>query len=484
MGIIITIILVCCAAFAFGQSTPVTDEQQPDRPVTISLLSNYYDQDGEHGAVNGGSGSQKLNSFSQEASIFIPVEELSGATFHAGVDHFTSASLRLIDKYKTSASAAQGNVSGDETRVYANIGYDFGNKPKHSIFSLGAGYSKEYDVNSYKLSLGWTKEFPEKNLVYKLGLELVADRWLVIYPGEFRTQVTQTVVNHNNGDDDDDHDNDHDDDDDDDHDEGDKPGRTTLDGESGASSVTDSTYTEIPVGYATPIVPTGKTAEKNGKTYPVDWRYSVNVTNKLSYVINERMNGAVGLDMSLQSGLLSSPFYRVYFNDGVKNELDKEVRVETLPRLRIRAALYTRYDYQVTNVIGLRTMLRGYADTWSILGLTASAEVPVKATTWLSVVPFYRISLQKGSKYFAGYGEHIYEPGAFFTSDYDLSSFTSQKIGGALRIAPLGQIAGIKNENRTKNIFSITTMGLRYAYFTRSDGFKSHSVSFEINLSL
>jgi hypothetical protein len=484
MGIILTLILVCCVFFTFGQTPlpPPPPDEGAERPVTLSLLSNYYDQDGEHGAVNGGIGAQKLESYSQEAHIYIPVKELSGLSFNAGADHFTSASLRLIDKYKTAASAAQGDVSGDETRVYSSLGYDFGNKPKHSVTSIGIGYSKEYDVNSYSLNLGWNKEIPAKNLTYHFGLSGVADRWLVIYPGEFRNQIlgTSEEGGSSGG-------------------SGGNSGGNTgsggsgssgkptgsgsdTDGQSGASTV-DSSYGQVPVGYATPLPVTGNTATKNGKTYPVDWRYSLNITNKLSYVINSRMNGAVGLDLTYQSGLLSTPFYRVYFNDGITNELDKEVRIEKLPRQRYRGAVYARYDYHFSSIAAIRTMARYYIDNWNVSGITASIEVPVKLSGFLSVSPFYRISIQNGSKYFAGYGEHVYKPGGYYTSDYDLSSFNAHKAGTTLRVSPLKPIVGVKNEAGSDYLFGLSSIGMRYAYYWRSDGFRSHSFSLELNVN-
>lgn len=502
MGIILTIILLIAFAFvSFGQGDK--KQETTDRPITVSLLSNYYDQDGEHGAVNGGIGSQQLESYSQEAHIYIPRHDLSGLKVNAGIDHFTSESLRFIDKYQTAASAAQGNVSNDETRVYGSLGYDFGNKPKRTITSVGLGYSQEYDVKSYSLNYGWTKELPRQDWVYQFGLSFVADRWLVIYPGEFRTQVTALVEEGgtsgggtSNG--------------------GTSTGGSSGGGNSGGSSgsgsgggtsghrpaadsrqehkssffsgstgasIYDSTAYQTPVGYAGPIPVSGKTDTKDGKSYPVDWRYSVNMTNKLSYVINRRMNGAIGLDLTYQAGLLSTPFYRVYFNDGVTNELDKEVRIEKLPRQRIRAALYGRYNYHFHSYAALRTFVRFYADNWKIYGVTAQVEVPVKLGGWVTLMPYYRVAVQQGTPYFAAYGEHVYLPDSYYTSDYDLASFTGHKLGGSLRIAPLQPIFGVKDEDNVSYVFSLASASFRYGYYMRSDGFHSNSFTLELNFN-
>jgi len=496
MGIIITILLMLSVVlFSFGQTAKAqTASAEEKRPTTISLLTNYYEQDGEHGAVNGGIGSQELESLTQEAHIYIPRQELSGIKVNLGIDHFTSESLRFIDKYKTSASAAQGNVSGDETRYYTSFGYDFGNKKKKTVTSLGVGYSQEYDVKSYSANFGWLKEIPKTNLQYQMGLSFVADRWLLIYPGEFRTQImaaeeeggysggnsggnsgggTSGGGNSGGGTSS--------------GSSGKKPGsyygdQILLSGSTGAS-VYDSTYNQVPAGYASPIPVDGKTATKDGKTYPLDWRYSVNLANKLSYVINQKMNGAIGLDLTYQSGLLSTPFYRVYFNDGVVDELDKEVRIEKLPRQRWRAALYGRYNYHFHTNLVLRTMARLYTDNWGISGITASIELPVKLNSAVSLVPFYRIAAQQGSKYFAPYAEHLFSPGNCYTSDYDLSSFSSHKVGGAIRLSPFRPIAGIKDEENTGYVLSLASASFRYAYYTRSDGFAANSFSLELNFN-
>ncbi|RQO32286.1 hypothetical protein DBR32_01360 [Taibaiella sp. KBW10] len=482
MGIIITFLLLCCVFFTVGQSSALAaaqpEEEDKNRP-TVSLLTNYYDQDGDHGAVNGGIGSQKLESFTQEAHIYLPAQDRPASLkLSAGIDHFTSASLRLIDKYKTSASAALGDVSGKETRVFGSLGYEYENKKAKTISSLGFGYSQEYDVRSLSLNLGWSKEMPAANLLYQFGLSALADRWLVIYPGEFRNQ-TMGYANSNGGSNGSGG-------------SGNGSGGGSGSGGSGGSngsgggshgqSGASVDTTQVPVGYATPIdIANSPTATKNGKTYPIDWRYSVNMTHKLNYVLHPRVNGAVGLDFTFQSGLLSTPFYRVYFNDGVLNELDKEVRIERLPRVRYRAAIYNRLNYQLTDVVGIRTMLRYYRDNWGIQGYTANIELPIKIGTAFSINPFYRISVQKGSRYFAAYGAQVYRPGSYYTSDYDLSSFTFHKIGAAIRVAPLNGIFGTSNREYFTGIASI---GLRYAYSSRTDGFKAHSVSIELNIKL
>lgn len=509
MEILLTLLFIFIGAMVFGQSEP-TPPAKDKRPVKVSLLSNYYEQDGDHSAVNGGIGSQELYSNTQEATIYIPVKDSSALNLSGGVDYFTSASLLTIDKYKTAASSGTSGVSGDETRVYANIGADIANKKARTLMSPSIGFSHEYDVLSMNAGYAFSKNLLKHNGNYLLGLHLIADRWMMVYPGEFRTQVetpgyttgastvsgsgsgtgsgtgssattgASTVTGQGSG-------------------SGsgsgsgnnsDGSGLTSGSGlnsgnnsgaASGGSGTTGGTTADYPVPYATPIPVTGKTITKNGKTYPVDWRYSLEATNVYSFAINRRMSVSTGLDLVSQWGMLSTPFHRVYFNDGVTDDLYKEVRIEHLPRLRLKAAAYARYNFTINPYLTLRTYLRLYSDTWDIKAVTTTVELPIRITQWFSVAPFYRFHLQQQSKYFEGYSDHVYTPGSYYTSDYDLSGFTANKVGVALRVAPLKPIAGIHSAAKNKYVFAFSSFGIRYGFYKRSDGLASGSVTGEVN---
>lgn len=467
MEILFTIIFIICALFAVGQNVKKDTVIKEKRPVKTSLLSNYYEQDGQRSAVNGGIGSQELYSFSQEASIYVPVKDSSAYKLHAGVDHYSAASLTQIDKYVSAASSAKSNISKTETRVYGNLSYDFANKAKHSVFSPTAGFSSEYDVLSFNGGFSYSKNFVAKNLTYNSSLNVIADRWMMIFPGEFRPQdkkeetvkttPTTTVTPDtetgasrpvNTADDDDDDDDDH---------------HTTTP----ATPVAADT-TRYPKPYATPFVYSGKLASKNGKEFPIDWRYSYAFSNSLGFVINKKMNASVGLDLVLQRGMLSTPFHRVYFNDGVADEYQKEVRIEKLPELRFKVALYGRYNFFLSPYFIIRTQARIYADNWDVKALTLTIETPVKITKWLSIAPYYRFHTQSGSRYFKGYGRHV-ATDDYYTSDFDLATLSANKFGGSLRFAPLKPF-GISNENNTKKILSVKAISLLYSNYKRSDG--------------
>lgn len=483
MEIIFTlIVLLVSTVVAFGQQkNEKPQEEKEKRPVKVSLLSNYYEQDGDRSAVNGGWGSQKLTSFTQEAGFYIPVKDSSGYKLHVGIDHFTAASLRMIDKYQgpvasgasTTIVAGQGSsVSEDETRYFGSIGYDFANKKKHSIFTPTIGFSKEYDVASINGGLSFAKYFPKKDIHYVTALNIIRDRWMVIYPGEFRP-ITVTDGGVDGG-----------------------TGGSSYNG-SGSGSGSGSGYYGSGTDYYNQIFtdannrrypePTGKTVEKNGKKFPVDYRTSYSFSNMVAFTINKRMNAAVGLDLVLQKGLLSTPFHRVYFNDGVHVDSLKEVRIEKLPRERFKVSVSGRFNYFLTNKLALRSQVRLYADSWDILAFTGTIEAPYKVFKSLTVTPFYRFHKQQGTSYYNGYGRHESSPEAipagYYTSDIDLAYITSNKIGAALRFVPFNAF-GISDEDDTKKILNVKSIGLRYAYYKRSDGLKANTVSFELAFEL
>lgn len=431
--------LLMFGSLSFGQKKemPAADSKEK-RPVKLNLLSNYYEQDGDRSAINGGLGSQHLKSYAQEVNIFIPVRDSNGLTIHTGVDHFTSASLQQISKYRTAASSGTSGISGKETRYYGSLGYDFYNHKNHFTLTPSVGFSTEYDVASVNAGLSFSRKFAKYDAMLSSSISVIADRWMVVSPGEFVA----------------------------------KKAAQDIDATSGASGTT--------TGYAIPLVFSGAAITKNGQTYPVDYRQSYAMVNNLSFTINKRATGAVGLDLLAQQGLLSTPFHRVYFNDGVADEYNKEVRVEKLPRQRYKATLSGRFDYFLTNSIILRTQGRIYADTWNIFAGSLNIEAPVKVSKALTLTPYYRFHYQDGTSYYRAYGQHVYQPGSYYTSDIDLSTFSSQKLGAALRYTPFNML-GIGKKANAKNTVILKDISARYARYWRLDGLTVNLATLELN---
>ena len=126
-----------------------------------------------------------------------------------------------------------------------------------------------------------------------------------------------------------------------------------------------------------------------------------------------------------------------------------------------------RLNYFISDRLILRSFYRYYTDSWNLKAHTAELELPYKLTPFLSVAPFYRFYSQNGVKYFKPYGEHLTTED-YYTSDYDLSKFNSNMLGMNLRFVSGTGILGIKKWN---------TLEVRYSYYNRNNGLKSHLVT-------
>ena len=76
----------------------------------------------------------------------------------------------------------------------------------------------------------------------------------------------------------------------------------------------------------------------------------------------------------------------------------------------------------------LKTFYRYYSDTWGVTANTFEITMPIKLPNDFRIYPFYRYHIQKQTSYFAEYQEHL-STDEFYTSDFDLSSFSSHKYG-------------------------------------------------------
>lgn len=189
-------------------------------------------------------------------------------------------------------------------------------------------------------------------------------------------------------------------------------------------------------------------------------RDSYSASLSLSQVINRRFQLALLVDGIYQQGLLATKYQRVYFTDNSE-------RVEALPDKRTKFPFGLRASYFIGDKFILRAFYRYYSDDWGIKAHTLSLEVPVKLGPFVSISPFYRYYVQTAADYFAPYGMHtIAEP--FYSSDYDLSAFSSQFFGAGLRLMP---------EKGVFRIVHFTMLELRYGHYIRSTGLNSDIIS-------
>ena len=200
---------------------------------------------------------------------------------------------------------------------------------------------------------------------------------------------------------------------------------------------------------------------KQGDNAP---RNSYNLALGLSQVVNQRLQVSILTDIGYQTGLLGTAYQRVYFGDNGNNAYS-----EKLPDNRFKLPVGLRANYFLGDKFILRSFYRFYTDSWNLTAHTAELEIPYKITPFVSVAPFYRFYSQSGVDYFKPYKEHLLSDNSeFYTSDYDLSKFTSHLFGLNFRMVSANGLKGVKKLN---------VVELRYSYYNRSTDLTSHLIT-------
>lgn len=199
----------------------------------------------------------------------------------------------------------------------------------------------------------------------------------------------------------------------------------------------------------------GGTASRNTLSGTLSW----------SQIINTKLQLMLEGELVYQQGYLGLPFHRVYF-------ADNSVHVEALPHTRWKIPLGFRANYFLGDKFILRTWYRNYHDNWGTNSNAVQLETVVKFTPFFSFTPFYRLYHQSAVDYFAPYNV---QTGAddFYTSNYDLSKFTSNFFGAGFRLAPPEGIF---------RIHQLNTLELRYGHYQRTTGMKADIVSLNVKL--
>jgi hypothetical protein len=192
-------------------------------------------------------------------------------------------------------------------------------------------------------------------------------------------------------------------------------------------------------------------------------RNSYNGSFSLSQVINQNLQLLIIAEPSYQSGLLATKYQRVFFKDGTE-------LTETLPGTRMKIPVGIRANYFLGDRFIIRSFYRYYHDDWGTRAHTIDMELPVKITPFFSLSPFYRFYSQNAVDYFAPYAQHNRSE-KYFTSDYDLSKFTSHFFGTGFRLAPPKGVLGVQKLN---------SIEIRYGHYQRSNGLQSNEISLHL----
>jgi hypothetical protein len=394
-----------------GYGAPVSPTVPVNRAAdeaTIDIIGGYYQQDGSHGAVEGGRGTQQLTDVPPAIIVNVPLDTVSRLSVNVGADFYSSASTDRID-------FALSTPSAHDVRYHGDVGYSREQKAKGTIWGMGAGVSKEYDYFSVNVAGSFAKTSQDGNRQLSVAGQVFFDQVTLIQPLELRP------------------------------------------------------------GYGGNLTGKGE--------YGTDKRQTYNFTATYSQVLTKRLQAAISTELVSQNGLLSTPFHRVYFRDNpilnpepaVGGDFSTRVataaRIEALPRSRFKYPVSLRLNYYATDLLQIRGFYRFYNDNFGITAHTLELELPVKVTPFFVLYPFYRYHTQTAATYFAPFAQHsIADP--YYTSDYDLSAFSANKVGLGLRYSPVYGIGRFrvpgKNSQGLPRVMRFKSLDLRYAHYQQT----------------
>lgn len=349
----------------------------------INLVSSYYSQNGDHSAITGGIGTEKVTDISNGIDLKLAwlghSNNKNTLSLGLGYDHHTSASSAYVT---TTGNGKQGG-----TRIYPSLDWTLENAKTGNTFGIGAYYSGEYNYKSLGADLHFSLKTDNKSGEFSVKLQSYFDHVTLIYPSEFIQVITPV-----------------------------SSGGTYI--------TTASGNVVLSNGGSAPSKPSLPTKPRNTNT--VSFAYS--------QIINSRLQVEFLADVVAQNGYLSLPFHRVYFNTGKDT-------IEKLPSSRFKLPLGFRANYFLGDNIILRSYYRYYLDNWGTHSNTVNLEVAYKVTPFFSVSPFYRYYTQSAAKYFAPYEGHS-PIDEYYTSNYEYAKFNSQFFGVGIRLAPPNGVLG------------------------------------------
>lgn len=147
--------------------------------TTVDILGSYYQQNGDHSAVEGGVGTQHLTDVAPAILLNVPLDSTTRLSANVGIDYYASASTDRIDQVLSSPSAS-------DVRYHADFGLARQLADKRTTVGAGAGVSKEYDYLSFNLTGSYARASRDGNRELSLAGQVFLDQVTVILPAELR----------------------------------------------------------------------------------------------------------------------------------------------------------------------------------------------------------------------------------------------------------------------------------------------------------
>jgi hypothetical protein len=199
-------------------------------------------------------------------------------------------------------------------------------------------------------------------------------------------------------------------------------------------------------------------------------RTTTDVYLTLSQTLGRRTAGSLEIFLSSQEGVLSTPYHEVHLISSSPLFPNGKPVAERLPDSREREALGVRLNHAFTDRLVQRVGYRYYTDDWGIDAHTIDLETHFRLSSehemW--IFPILRFHTQTAADYF-GLPLTFTGDEAYYTSDYDLSEFTSDKYGLGWTVNTL------PNEDL---FLLVDRFELRGTFYDRDDGLSGFTTSF------
>jgi len=395
--------------------------------TTVDILGSYYQQEGTHGAVEGGRGTEHLTDATPTIIVNIPLDTVSRLSANIGADFYASASTDRID-------FALSTPSSHDNRIHADFGYTREQKAQGTQWGVGAGVSNEYDYRSFNVVGSFAKTSLDGNRQLGVTGQVFLDNVTLITPVELRPGF----VSGSNG----------------------RENKSDYGTAARQSYNFTATYSQV-LSKRVQVALSTELVEQNGLlSTPF---------HRVYFYDNPAKNPVTATDSNFSPLAPSAP------------------RQEKLPGARFKYPVGLRLNYYASDFVQIRSYYRFYNDNFGIQAHTLEVELPVKLTQFFVLYPFYRYHHQTASRYFAPYLSHSVAE-EYYTSDYDLSGFTAHKAGLGLRYSPvygLGRfhVPGHDGQGRPR-LMRFKSVDLRYAHYQRSTDLTANIVSFDLGFGL
>jgi len=178
---------------AVGQYAPATQDSSAYKARRLKLdevdfVTSYYNQNGDHSAVTGGIGTEKVMDIanSLELKLIWLNKALNKNTLSVGLgfDYHTAASQAFVSK--------TGASKDDGTRIYPSLDWTIENAKSGTSYGIGTYYSDEFNYHSLGADAHFSVKTADKMGEFSAKLQGYFDKVTLIYPSEFEPLSANT----------------------------------------------------------------------------------------------------------------------------------------------------------------------------------------------------------------------------------------------------------------------------------------------------